>query len=147
MNMARRITPIVRLASSLALVAALVGCNATKHRIPTDQKATPVEPVVIVIELTSDKTVMSTTSDDVFAMLKLVAYDARTWDPLPNGTDVKLTTNLGNLQSMSGPQTLTLELFDGMVNSQFHAGDEVGLARITAEVLGVVDLVEIQIIE
>lgn len=140
-----RIAPFTRLLLMTALVAVFAGCDATTYKIPPDQKATPVAPIIVAIDLSSDKTVLNSEAEEARATLHLVAYRADTWEPLPDGTDVSIVTNLGNLQSQAGPQELEVELFNGEVNSFFYPGEELGIARITATVLGISDLVEIEI--
>ena len=75
----------------------------------------------------------------------MVAYRTDTWEPLPDGTEVVLTTNLGNFESASGPSELTVEMVGGAVDTFFYPGFEVGLARIRAEVRGAFDIQQIEI--
>ena len=144
--MLRRHTPLSRLLALPVLLAAFAGCNADEHRIPPDQKATPVQPILIVVDLQTDKTTLRAEAENPRASLRVVAYRADTWEPLPDGTDVDLETNLGNFESQSGPQELTLDLVNGEANTFFYPGGELGIARITATVQGVFDqeLIEIK---
>jgi hypothetical protein len=139
MNMLRRIPQISRLLVVPALLAALAGCDTDEHRIPPDQRATPVQPILVVVDLSSDKATLNSLAENPRAKLHVVAYRADTWEPLPTGTDLVLSTNLGNFESLSGPQELELDLIDGQADTFFYPGGEIGIARIRATVLGVFD--------
>ena len=140
-----RLPKLSRLLLIPALMVSFVACDTTVYKVPADQKATPVQPVFIFVALSSDRTVLSTTSG-IQAKLRFVAYDNE-WNPLPDQTKVDFSSNLGNFQSQGGPQKLTLELFDGEINTLFYPGGTPGIARITASVLGEADLVEIEILQ
>jgi hypothetical protein len=144
--MRSRLSKLSRLLLIPALLVAVSACKTTDYQLPADQKATPVQPEIIFIELTSDRTTLQAGQTETVAVLRFVGYD-QDWNPLPDQTKVELNSNLGNFQSQGGAQKLTLDMYDGELFTIFYAGSVSGIARISATVEGVSDLVEIVIFE
>lgn len=143
--MKARRNPLSRLLVVPALLAALGGCDAREYKIPANQPATPVVPIPIAIDLSSDKTALSLDAEKPRATLKVVAYRADTWEALPDGTNIAFSTNLGNFESLAGPQEVDIDLIGGEVTTFFYPGEEEGIARIRATVRGSFDTVNIEI--
>jgi hypothetical protein len=128
----------VKLISRLMVVPMLLifgaGCDLNNVHLPDDQPATPVLPIEMVIELESDAATLTTLDTSAFARIKVKVIRSVIWKVPADGTKVVLKTNLGNYQSLSGPQTITLSLFDGVANTIFYGGDEPGVAILTATI-------------
>ncbi|MCM2269331.1 MAG: hypothetical protein NDJ75_04470, partial [Thermoanaerobaculia bacterium] len=134
--MTRNRLGISKLAATAALLVAALGCEADGSKSPGQQLASPVTPLASQhVSISSSRQTLTVGRDDVFAQLTVQAL-APDFAPLPNGTDVVLTTNLGAFDSPSGGQTVTLDLVGGQATARFYPGSTEGSARVVATVNG-----------
>ncbi len=141
--MLNRISKLSKLAIATALLIG-VGCTGSENKLPAGTPATPVTPIFLFLDLTSDKTSLDSTRSTT-AKLAVVAKFADSGAPVRDGTIVSLSTTLGSFNSASGGRTLLLEMLGGTGTAIFFPGTVGGLARIRAELNGVVDLLDIRI--
>jgi len=119
----------------LALGLALsVGCNADSPSSPTAPPANPVPPSVGVNVSISSSTNALEAGGNGFATLIIRATRADNGQPVPNLTSGTVTTTLGNFGSVSGPQTIEIELVNGQATVILFPGGVIGTASMRAAV-------------
>jgi hypothetical protein len=131
------VVPVVLLAGA--------GCTLKDGHFVTDQPATPVVEPEMVIEIVSDTGALNTASPTTFARLTVKAIRSIVWKFPEDGTKITLTSNLGNFQSQSGPQTLQLELVNGQAMTVFYGGTEAGIANLRASIGGDFTILQIPV--
>lgn len=131
---------------SAAILAGLLplGCDTNEANLPSQPRVQPVEPEVVPIVTVTTSRGRLWVGDDRFAMIKVTATDPRNGASVPNLTIADMSTNLGNFQSMGGPQEVELEFFWGEINVPLFPGSEAGDARVRAEVDGGVGIVTVR---
>ncbi len=142
--MLARNSSLIRLLLTAAIVASGVGCTTKDAKSPSPQLATPVSPSGYAISLTTNRNTLTTGSDKP-ALITVAAFKYPEWTPVPDQTQVTLTTNLGGFDSIGGATSLTLVMLGGQATANLFAGDVAGTARVQASVLGTIDLVNITI--
>ena len=114
------------------LVAAL-GCTSS----PTEPSSPPVtsKPPVPQTSYTVSVTANPPNITGGGTASSTVTVEVRRTDngqPPADGSQVTVNTTLGNFNSTSGPQTVTLALVNGRAQAALFAGTEVGTAAVTA---------------
>jgi hypothetical protein len=114
------------------LVAAL-GCTSS----PTEPSSPPVTPKPPVPQTTYTVSVSAnppgiTGGGTNSSTVTVEVRRTDTGQPPADGSQVTVTTTLGNFNSSSGPQTVTLALVNGRAQAALFAGSEVGTAAVTA---------------
>lgn len=114
------------------LVAAL-GCTSS----PTEPSSPPVTSKPPIPQTTYTVTVTANPPNITGGgtASSTVTVEVRRTDngqPPPDGSQVAVTTTLGNFNSSSGPQTVNLSLVNGRAQAALFAGTEVGTAAVTA---------------
>jgi hypothetical protein len=114
------------------LVAAL-GCTSS----PTEPSSPPVTSKPPVPQTTYTVTVTAnppniTGGGTASSTVTVEVRRSDTGAPPADGSQVTVTTTLGNFNSSGGPQTVTLALVNGRAQAALFAGTEVGTAAVTA---------------
>jgi hypothetical protein len=132
--MTRMTKSLSRLAATAAVLVAALGCDADGAKDPGQNPASPVTPIAQQqLTIGSSRTTLTVGRDDVTSTITVLAL-APDFSPLPNGTDVVLTTNLGLFDGPSGTTTVTLDLVGGKATAKLYPGATEGTARVTATV-------------
>jgi len=137
---------LVRLGVLATTLVAALGCTTKDAKRPADQLATPVNPAGFAVSISSDRGTLTAT-DTRFATLTIVAYKVPEWTPVPDQTQLTVTTSLGNLDNAGGGQTLTLDMFGGRATTRLYPGAVAGFARVQATVNGAIAEITINIKE
>lgn len=134
--------------AALALgVALLVGCSSDEASSPTAPPTNPVPPAAgVTVTLTATTTSLEVGSSDS-SLVTIRAIRSDNGQPVPNLTQATVTTTLGSLGSVGGPQTLTVELVNGEATLAFFGGTTVGTATVRAQVQNGVGLLSINVRE
>ncbi|MEO8274652.1 MAG: IPT/TIG domain-containing protein [Thermoanaerobaculia bacterium] len=121
--------------SLLALgVLLFAGCSADKPSSPTAPPTTPIPPAVgISVSVTSSTSTLEVDGTNP-AILTIRAIRADNGQPVANLSQATVTTTLGALGNINGPQTIQLELINGQATVPFFPGATVGTASIRASV-------------
>jgi hypothetical protein len=115
-------------------VASALGCTSS----PTEPSSTPVTPKPPVPVTTYTVTVTAnppsiTAGGTGSSTVTVEVHRADNGQPVPDGTQVTLTTTLGNFNSSSGgPQSVPLQLVNGRASAVLFAGSDVGTAAVSA---------------
>ncbi len=134
----------------LLTIAALIlgaGCNGDDNKIPGDQKANPVAPTFLFLDVRASRT--TTTAGDLThpVLITVQANFADTGAPVANGTKINLSTTLGSFDAPGGAATLVLEVSGGLGTLNYFppATGAGGTARIRAELQGLADSTQITV--
>lgn len=144
--MTRTLSRFTRLLTFAGLILG-AGCSGDDNKIPGDQKANPVSPTFLFLDVRASRT--TATAGDLThpVVITVQANLADTGAPVANGTKISLTASLGSFDSPGGSGALEFELFGGLGTLNYYpptAGSG-GTARIRAELQGVVDSTQISI--
>lgn len=144
--MTRTLSRFTRLLTTAALILG-AGCNGDENKIPGDQKANPVSPTFLFLDVQASRT--SATAGDIEHPVKITvqAVFADTGKPVANGTVVNMTTTLGSFDAPGGSAALALEINGGLATLSYFppTSGSGGTARVRAELQGVADSAQITI--
>jgi hypothetical protein len=130
-----------------SVVAAALGCTSS----PTEPGSTPVTPKPPVPVTTYSVEVTANPPSIVSggtgsSTVTVQVHRADNGQPVPDGTQVTLTTTLGNFNSATGgPQTVPLQLVNGRASAVLFAGSDVGTAAVSASFGGSTGAANVQI--
>ena len=123
----------VNLLLAASVLVAALGCTSS----PTEPSSPPVTPKPPVPQTTYTVSVTAnppgiTGGGTNSSTVTVEVRRSDTGQPPADGSQVTVTTTLGNFNSSSGPQTVTLALVNGRAQAALFAGSEVGTAAVTA---------------
>ncbi len=125
-----------------------IGCSADSPSSPTAPPVNPVPPAppsaTLVLTITPATSTLEVNSTD-FTTLTIRA--TRGGVPLSGVVNGTVTTTLGNIGSVGGPQTQAIELVNGQATIVVFPGSALGTASVRAEVNGSLAFATIVIVE
>jgi hypothetical protein len=127
-----------------AALAAAVGCSADNGKKLSEQPTGPVAPTGVAVTVTASRTSLAASSEAT-STITVRAIRTDTGAPIPDYTNVTLTTTLGALDSPTGGNSVTLPSINGTITVTFFPGDVEGTARLNASVLGAIGIATITI--
>lgn len=128
-----------RALAAVALLAAALGCNTDSSKSPSSQLASPVTPLAgNAISISASRSILQVGQDEVFSVITVQALRASDFTPLPNGTDVVFSSNLGAFDTATGGRSVTVDLIGGKASVSLYPGTSAGTARVTATINGAI---------
>jgi hypothetical protein len=125
--------------AAVALLAAALGCNTDSSKSPSSQLASPVTPLAgNAISISASRSILQVGQDEVFSVITVQALRASDFTPLPDGTDVLFSSNLGAFDTAAGGRGVTVDLIGGKASVSLYPGTAAGTARVTATINGAV---------
>jgi len=144
--MTRTLSRFTRLLTTAALVLG-AGCSGDENNIPSDQRAGPVSPSFLALDVRADRANATAGETKNPVIITVQAFFADDGQPVADATVIDLSATIGSFDAPDGSGTLELEIFDGIAQIRYYppTSSAGGTARIRAELQGLVDVVEIQI--
>src|SRR5512135_2177896 len=102
-----------------ALVASAIGCSADSPSAPSDQIVGPTTPTTVSVSIVSSKKSLFATSETFSVLTVTVTKDGL---PVPDLTEVTISTTLGNLDSPTGASSVKVLTSGGKVVVNFWPG-------------------------
>ncbi len=136
--------PLLALGLLLALGCSTDNAKSPGSSSPTAPAIPPAASVNVAVTASASAVEVEATDPTTITVR---ATRSDTGAPVANLTQATVTTTLGSLGSVGGPQTATLELVSGQSTVAFFPGPTVGTASIRAQVSTGVGLTSIQVRE